>query len=90
MYCSNFPFLLLCGSPSIFCGSCSRFKEVVNDLLEDAELLLDKCGARLFVAPLPARRLFSSDGLLAHMNAWNDETVKTPKRFKIPFVVGVT
>ena len=24
------------------------------------------------------------------MNAWKDDTVKTPKRFKIPFVIGVT
>ena len=62
----------------------------MNDRLEDAELLLDKCGALLLVAPLPARRLFNRDGLLAQMNAWNDETVKTPSLFKIPFVIGVT
>ena len=42
------------------------------------------------VAPLPANKLFNSDGLLAQMNAWNDDTVKTPNLFKIPFVMGVT
>ena len=62
----------------------------MNDLREDAELLLDKCGALRLVAPRPARRLFNKDGLLAQMNAWNEETVKTPNRFKIPFVIGVT
>ena len=65
-------------------------RDVVNDRLDDAELLLDKWGALRFVAPLPARRLFNKDGLLAQMKAWNEETVNTPNRFKIPFVMGVT
>lgn len=46
----------------------------------------DKSGGRRFVAPRPASKLFNNDGDLAHINAWNDETVKTPNLFRIFFV----
>ena len=57
-----------------------------NDLLPDAELLLDSMGALLLVAPLPASRLFSRLGLRAQMYACSEDTVKTPSRFKVLFV----
>lgn len=39
------------------------------------------------MAPRPARRLFSKEGLLAQMKAWKDETVNTPSLFNVFFVV---
>lgn len=47
----------------------------------------DSSGVRRLVAPRPANRLFSSDGDRAQMNAWNEDTVNTPKLFKETFVV---
>lgn len=47
----------------------------------------DSSGVRRLVAPRPANRLFSSDGDRAQMNAWNEDTVNTPKLFKEIFVV---
>lgn len=47
---------------------------------------LESIGGRRLVAPRPASKLFSSDGLRAQMNAWNDETVKTPNLFSVFFV----
>jgi len=46
----------------------------------------DNNGGRLFVAPRPASKLFNNDGERAQMNAWNDETVKTPSLFNVFFV----
>lgn len=56
----------------------------------DPELDLDKFGARRFVAPRPANKLFSNDGDLAQMNAWKDDTVKTPSLFKVLLVARDT
>lgn len=39
------------------------------------------------MAPLPANKLFNNDGDLAQINAWNDDTVKTPNLFNM-FLVG--
>lgn len=47
----------------------------------------DNSGGRRLVAPRPANKLFSSDGDLAQINAWNDDTVKTPNLFNM-FLVG--
>lgn len=57
-----------------------------KDRLLDPLLDLDSIGGLLFVAPRPANKLFSKDGLRAHIKAWNDETVKTPSLFKVFFV----
>lgn len=46
----------------------------------------DNIGGRRLVAPRPANRLLSSDGDLAQMKAWNEETVKTPNLFSVFFV----
>lgn len=46
----------------------------------------DNSGGRRFVAPRPANKLFNNDGERAQMNAWNDETVKTPSLFNVFFV----
>jgi hypothetical protein len=46
----------------------------------------DNSGGRLFVAPRPANKLFNNDGERAQMNAWNDDTVKTPNLFNVFFV----
>lgn len=40
-----------------------------KDLLLDPLFERDNIGGLLFVAPLPARRLFNSEGLLAQMKA---------------------
>lgn len=48
---------------------------------------LDNSGGRRLVAPLPANKLLSNDGERAQINAWNDETVKTPNLFSV-FLVG--
>ena len=42
------------------------------------------------VAPLPASRLLSREGERAHTKAWKEETVKTPRRFRVCFVDWVT
>jgi len=47
----------------------------------------DNSGGRRLVAPRPASKLFNNDGERAQMNAWNDETVKTPSLFNV-FLVG--
>ena len=41
--------------------------EPCRDLLPEVELLLASMGALLLVAPRPARRLFSKEGLRAQM-----------------------
>lgn len=46
----------------------------------------DNRGGRRLVAPRPANKLFNNDGDLAHINAWNDDTVKTPNLFNMFFV----
>ena len=38
------------------------------------------------MAPRPASKLLSREGLLAQMKAWNEETVNTPSLFKVFFV----
>lgn len=62
------------------------------DLRELSELERDSMGAttRRRVAPRPASRLLSSDGLLAQMYAWNDDTVNTPSRLSMCFVLRDT
>lgn len=67
--------------------TCVLNKRTWRDLLLEPLFDLDSIGGLLFVAPLPASRLFSNDGLLAHINAWNDDTVKTPSLFKVFLVV---
>lgn len=42
------------------------------------------------VAPLPARRLLSREGLRAQMYAWKLLTVNTPRRFRVVLVVRDT
>lgn len=54
--------------------------------LLEPELDRDKLGARRLVAPRPASRLLSRDGDLAHMNAWNEDTVNTPSLFSVLLV----
>lgn len=46
----------------------------------------DRIGGLRFVAPRPASKLLSSDGDRAQMNAWNEDTVKTPSLFSVFFV----
>lgn len=46
----------------------------------------DSKGGRRLVAPRPANKLFNNDGERAQMNAWNEDTVKTPNLFNIFFV----
>ena len=62
------------------------------DLRELSELERERTGAtaRRRVAPLPANKLLRSDGLRAQMYAWNDETVNTPRRFSVFFVLRDT
>ena len=64
-------------------------KEMLTCIERRLEPLFDRDskGGRLFVAPRPASKLFSNDGDRAQMNAWNDETVKTPNLFNV-FLVG--
>lgn len=47
---------------------------------------LESIGGRLLVAPRPARRLLSREGLRAQIKAWKDETVNTPSLFSVFFV----
>jgi len=61
-----------------------------RDLLLEPLLLLDSIGALRLVAPRPASRLFSSEGLRAQMNAWNEDTVNTPKRLSVFLVARDT
>jgi hypothetical protein len=61
-----------------------------RDLRLEPLLLRESMGALRLVAPRPASRLFSSEGLRAQMNAWNDDTVKTPSRFSVFFVARET
>lgn len=70
------------------------FSSSLDDICSERllEPLLDRessSGLRL-VAPRPASRLFSSDGLRAQMNAWNDDTVNTPSLFRVCFVARET
>lgn len=57
------------------------------DLRLDPLFDRDNNGGRLFVAPRPANKLFNNDGDRAQINAWNDDTVKTPNLFSM-FLVG--
>lgn len=52
----------------------------------EPELERERFGARRLVAPRPARRLLSRDGERAQINAWNDDTVKTPNLLSVLFV----
>jgi len=61
--------------------------ETCRERLEDALFERDKSGARRLVAPLPASKLLKREGLLAQTYAWNDDTVNTPKRLSVFFVV---
>lgn len=61
--------------------------DICKDLLDDPEFDLDNIGGRRFVAPRPANKLFNNEGDLAQMNAWKDDTVKTPSLFRVDFVV---
>ena len=38
------------------------------------------------MAPRPANKLFNNDGERAQMNAWNEDTVKTPSLLSVFFV----
>ena len=74
------------GSETLTLFSDSSFEFIWRLLLELPELLLDNMGGLLFVAPLPANKLFSNDGLLAHIKAWNEDTVNTPNLLRVFFV----
>lgn len=81
-------YLLLC---SIFISPTRLNKTIrltCNDLRLDPLFDLDNIGGLRFVAPRPASKLFNNDGLLAQINAWNDETVKTPSLFRV-FLVAL-
>lgn len=67
--------------------SFSRSEDACRERLEDALFERDKSGARRFVAPLPANKLLRREGLRAHTYAWNDDTVNTPRRLSVFFVV---
>lgn len=56
------------------------------DRLLDPELDRERFGALRLVAPLPASKLFNNEGDRAQINAWNDDTVKTPNLFNVLFV----
>lgn len=58
-----------------------------SDRLLDPLFDLESIGGRLLVAPRPARRLLSKEGLLAHMKAWKEDTVNTPSLFSVFLVV---
>lgn len=62
-------FTWLSGKETLAERSGSLSIEECNDLLDDAEFERDRSGARLFVAPLPANKLLSKDGLLAQTKA---------------------
>lgn len=57
-----------------------------KDRLLDPLLDLDNIGGLRLVAPLPASKLLSKDGLRAQMKAWKEETVKTPNLLRVFFV----
>ena len=65
-------------------------EETWSERLDDALFERERSGALRFVAPLPASRLLRSEGLLAQTYAWNDETVNTPSRLSVFFVVRET
>jgi hypothetical protein len=68
----------------------SSLQEVWRDRLLEPLLERESNGGRRLVAPRPASKLLRSDGLRAQMNAWNEETVKTPNLFRVCFVARET
>lgn len=68
----------------------SSLDETWSDRLLDPLFDRDKSGGLRFVAPRPASKLFNNEGLRAQMNAWNDDTVKTPNLFNVCLVVRET
>lgn len=68
----------------------SSLDEICSERLLEPLFDLDSNGGLLFVAPRPANRLFSKDGLRAQINAWKDDTVKTPSLFNVCFVARDT
>ncbi|CAH1980028.1 unnamed protein product [Acanthoscelides obtectus] len=73
---------IFCKTKTISCVFLKVLGCTCSDLLLDPLFDLDNIGGLLFVAPRPASRLLSKEGLLAQMKAWKEDTVNTPNLFR--------
>jgi len=85
--CSN---TWLSGRVTLTVFSLSSLDVIWSERRLEPEFERYSIGGRRLVAPRPASRLFSSDGLRAQMKAWNEETVNTPNLFNVFFVARDT
>jgi hypothetical protein len=80
----------LSGRDTLTVFSLSSLDVICSERRLEPEFERESIGGLRLVAPRPASRLFSSEGLRAQMKAWNEDTVNTPNLFNVFFVARDT